>query len=368
MSSASFISSIPLWGRAWELVVYAANGDQYTLSQNSWEPEALRITFEVLESVLPSPYWFADIAVYNLNAPTAQNILLNAQWVTLSAGFQIGPSKSSIIWSGPVLQTTFDKENVVDQVIRFNCVAIGGRTPTGEFLQENTINTAYGILSSQLTVVSNFIALANSGNPNPGPLSSNQSTGQIGPMAEGRLGAKQYPRGKTFFGKPSKYIAQLSEDNNANFWKDAQGKYNISELYDPTNPPTPAIIYSPPFPPDYNQGTPNASTTYSIISVPKQTLFGCIFQVLLDPRLVIKVPPMVVKLDETLIQQLLLQIGQLPAAKSILTQSGIYIVGQVRHVGDSRRNTWMTEVLGYSVGWAQNLFNGSTQAAAAGSQ
>src|ERR1700691_5251043 len=68
-------SSLSLWGRAWQLLIIAANGDEYTLSSSSWDPEALRITFDILESVLPSPYWYADISVYNLNDATAQNIL-----------------------------------------------------------------------------------------------------------------------------------------------------------------------------------------------------------------------------------------------------------------------------------------------------
>jgi hypothetical protein len=360
-------STINLWGRAWQLVVIASNGDTYTLSQNTWEPEALRVTFDVLETVLPSPYWYADIAIYNLNDTTAQNILLNAQWVTLSAGYQTGPSKSSIIWSGPVLQTTFDKENVVDQIIRFNCVAIGGKTAAGEFLQETMVNTAYGIFSSQLTVVSNMIAQSNTGGSNA-PLSPNQSTAQIGNLASQRLGAKTYPRGKTFFGKPSKYIAQLSDDNFVNSFRDSTGQHRITEMYDPANPPVPAITFSPPFPPDYNQSQPNPNITYSILGVPKQTLFGCLFTVLLDPRLAVKLPPMSIMLNQTLIQQLLIQIGQLPAAKSVLTQSGVYIVGQVRHYGDSRGNDWATEVSGYSIGWAEHLFNGLIQASATGSQ
>src|SRR5580693_1286360 len=114
MSSTSLVSNIPLWGQAYKLSVkYVTGTDDQTqvevLTCDAWEPEALRITFEVQQSTVSNPWWFADISVYNLNTQTIQNALLNAVWVTLEAGFQYGPSKSSIIWDGPVLQTLLDR-------------------------------------------------------------------------------------------------------------------------------------------------------------------------------------------------------------------------------------------------------------------
>jgi hypothetical protein len=66
-------------------------------------PETLRATFEVLESSVNSPWWFAQVTVCNLDDPTTQNLLFDAVWLTLEAGYQTGPNVSTVIWDGPVL-------------------------------------------------------------------------------------------------------------------------------------------------------------------------------------------------------------------------------------------------------------------------
>ena len=326
-------SSTPLWGRAWKLTVKLASGEVQILSQSSWDPEALRVVFEVLESTLPSPYWFADVTVYNLNDPEMQNLLFNAVWLTLEAGYQIGPSKSSIIWDGPVLQVLFDRENVVDLTMRFNCLA-------GPWLlEEQFVNLAAGPMSSQLNLVSQMIEQTN------GSVSQ-----QVSAKAQAMLAAKQYPRGKTVFGKVSKYIAQMSDDNFLNNWISQGNQQYMSELFNPDITLTPDLIYSPPFPPGYNPGQSDSTITRSIIGVPKQSQFGCIFTTLLDPRLKVQLPPLLVKLDETVIQQLKIQYGQILTP---LDQSGLFIAAQIRHYGDTR-------------GYAQGLLGGTFLAAAAG--
>jgi hypothetical protein len=341
-------SAIPLWGRAWNLSVKLASGETQVLSQSSWDPEALRVTFDVLQSTLPSPFWYADISVYNLNDPEMQNLLFNAAWITLEAGYQTGPSKSSIIWDGPVLQVIFDRENVVDLVMRFNCLA-------GPWLiEEQFVNLAMGPMSSQLQIVSKMIEQTN------GNLSE-----QVSQKAQGMLGAKQYPRGKTVFGKVSKYIAQMSDDNFLNTWISSGNQQYMSELYNPAISLDPDLTYAPPFPPGTNPGSSSANVTRSIIGVPKQSSFGCIFTVLLDPRLKVQLPPLLVKLDQTVIQQLKIQYGQVLTP---LDQSGLFVAAQIRHYGDTRGNDWHTEVTGYTRGYAQGLLDGVFVAAAAGAQ
>ena len=184
----SSTSNIALWGRAWKLSVKLASGESQILSQSGWDPEALRVVFDVLESTLPSPYWYADVTVYNLNDPTMQNLLFNAVWLTLEAGYQSGPSISTIIWDGPVLQVLFDREDVVNLTMKFNCLA-------GPWLiEEQFINASVGPMSSQLQLVSKMIEQTN------GNLQE-----QTSDKARQLLTVKQYPRGKTVFGKVSKY-------------------------------------------------------------------------------------------------------------------------------------------------------------------
>lgn len=338
-------STIPLWGRAWKLSVKLASGDVQVLSQNSWDPEALRVVFDIVESTLPSPFWFADVTVYNLNDPEMQNLLFNAVWLTLEAGYQSGPSKSSIVWDGPVLQVLFDRKEVVDLTMRFNCLA-------GPWLLEQQfVNLAMGPLSSQLDVVSKMIAQMNG---NVGE--------QVSSNAQKLLASNQYPRGKTIFGRVSKYIAQMSDDNFLNHWIDGNQHY-LTELFDPNVKINPDIVYGPPFPPNQNASQPDPEITRGIIGVPKQSPFGAIFTVLLDPRLKVQLPPLLVKLDQTVISQLKLQYGQILTP---LDQSGLFVAAQIHHYGDTRGNEWYTEVTGYTRGYAQGLLSGTFVAAQAG--
>ena len=337
-------SSIPLWGRAWKLTVKTSSGSQIIVSRDSWDPEALRITFDVLQSTLPSPFWFALIKIYNLNDETMQDILYNAVWVTLEAGYQTGPSKSSVIWDGPVLQVLFDRENVVDFTITLNCIA------GPAILEESFVNQAVGINSSQMQAVSNMIAQT-----------GGNTQKQLSAKTQAKLKAKQYPRGKTFFGRTSKYFGQIADDNSLNHWVSGI-QHNLSELFDPTVKIKPDLVYGPPFPPNFTTGA-HDSITRSIVGVPRQSTFGVLFTVLLDPRIIVKVPPLLIQLDQTVIRQLKVQIGQLPG---ILDQSGLVIAAQVRHVGDSRGNDWYSEVTGYTRGYCQNLLAGVFTASAAG--
>jgi hypothetical protein len=338
-------SSIPLWGRAWKLSVKLASGAVQVLSQSSWDPEALRVTFDVLESTLPSPFWYAFVTVYNLNDPAMQNLLFNAVWLTLEAGYQDGPSKSSIIWDGPILQVIFDRKAVVDLTMSFNCMA-------GPWLLEQQfVNLAMGPMSSQLNVVSKMIEQMNG---NAGE--------QVSDKANQLLAAKQYPRGKTIFGKVSKYIAQMSDDNFLNHWIGGNQHY-LTELFNPAVKVDPDLVFAPPFPPNQSEANPDPEITRSIIGVPRQSPFGAIFTVLLDPRLKVQLPPLLVKLDQTVISQLKLQYGQILTP---LDQSGLFVAAQVHHYGDTRENDFYTEVTGYTRGYAQGLLSGTFVAAAAG--
>ena len=338
-------SSTPYWGQAWELTVtYATAGgsQQYAVTSNSWEPGALRMTFDVLQAMNSSPFWYADISIYNLNDQTAQNILLNATWATLKAGFQTGPNIYSTIWDGPVFQTLFTREAVVDQKTTLHCVA-------NPFVMDNITAFATGPFSSQAQLVSKMASQI--GLP---PLTTGQGT--LGTAASTRLNAVQYPRGNTVFGKVAKYLQQVADSNFIQQWQDGQQAY-ISEV--DTGNRTPAYVYSPPFPPGYtgqSLGLPN-NTYETIIGTPQQIQQGVIFTVLLDPRLKVQLPPLLVQLVRTQVTQL----ERTPSVNSelptALTSNLLFFVAQVRHTGDTRGNEWQTEVTGWSTAYAQTLLS-----------
>ena len=348
MSSPS--SGTPLWGQAWELSITcatASGGSQSTtISSNAWEPEALRITFDVLQAMNTSPLWYADISIYNLDDQTAQNIALNATWATLKAGFQFGAQVSSIIWNGPVFQALYTREAVVDQKLTLHCVVFPAVSPT------DIVGFSMGQFSSQQQLVARMISETNL------PAVS-VAAGTQGPVAAQRMTATQYPRGNTVFGKVSKYFAQIADDNVVQTWTDGLKTY-ISEVDSGgSGGVQPDLIYSPAFPPGStgnSSGLPTG-TNQSIIGTPQQIQQGVTFAVLLDPRLQVQLPPLLVQLVRTQISQL----ERTPSPNSELPtalQSNLtFFVAQVRHSGDTRGNEWQTEVTGFSTAYAQNLLN-----------
>jgi hypothetical protein len=331
-------STIPLFGRAYKLTVQYAgpggSGTKEVISQQGWEPEALRITFDILQSTVGSPFWFADISIYNLNDPTIQNYLFNAVWATLEAGYQNGPSVSSIIWDGPVMRASFDRENVVDYRINLQCVA------TIPKYEEGIVADQYGPGVSQAEAVAQMVA------------SIDAPAVAFSTKAAKTLGAMRYPRGKTVFGRVSKYIFQMADSHFFASWQDGHRSY-ISELM--SAGATPQIVYGPPLPPGYQPGPVDQGITRSIIGTPRQDQFGVEFRVLLDPRLKVGLPPLLVKLDNVVISQMKAAIGQI---QNPVDSSALCVVGAVRHVGDSRGNDWYTEVSGYWRNYTSNLLEG----------
>ena len=339
--SQSATSNISLWGQAWELVVTYANASSatdLTLTSNSWEPEALRMTFEVTQSTLPSQFWYADIKIYNLDDASIQNILSGATWVTLKAGFQTSPGLYARIWSGPVMQAIYTRDaNVVDDVVMLRCIA------GPSYFTSAVANIATGPGSSQAQIIQRLA----------------QQVGfsiSFGQQAQTALSAVTYPRGRGVFGKPMKYIAQLSDSHFMTAWQDGQQAY-VSEIGNPDL--TPDLTYMPPPGPGASsaqQPSLDAGVTQSIIGTPQQIPQGVIFNVLLDPRLQVQLPPLVVQLKNTLISQLATLPGQGLIAP--LSKNLTFFVAQVRHTGDTRGNDWQTEVTGYSTAYADNLLNG----------
>jgi hypothetical protein len=203
-----------------------------------------------------------------------------------------------------------------------------------------------GEFSTQQQLVARMAQLANSP-----PISVAQGT--QGQAAASRMSAVQYPRGNTVFGKTSKFLAQVGDSNFLQSWHDGRQAY-ISEVDDGNR--TPSLIYAPPLPPGTTSTTADPSgTTTSIIGTPQQTQQGVIFTVLLDPRIKVQLPPLLTQLVRTQITQL----TRTPSANSELPTSlsanQTFFVAQVRHIGDTRGNDWLTEVTGWSTAYAQNL-------------
>lgn len=350
MSTAS--STIPLWGQAWELTVtYATSSGQSssTLSYSGWDQEPLRITFDVQQIFADSPFWYADISIYNLSDEDMVNTFLNATWVVLKAGFISGPCRYSTIWESGVFQVLYDRENVVDQKITLHCVA----SPVGSDGKglADPVAVAVGPMSSQNTLMAMMVEAV--GLPPVSPSGSTQSQ-----TAYNLMQAKRYPRGNGVFGAPNKFMNVIASDNNIFKFHDGRKVY-ISDLN--SEDWTPDLYYAP-AQPYTGKNTPQAlaaGVTASIIGDPQQTPFGVDFMVLLDPRVRIQLPPMIVQLDKsTFFRQLPLTPDVNSELPSRLGSDLKFIVGKVRHVGDSRGNEWTTYITAFTNTYAAFLING----------
>lgn len=344
-------SSIPFFGQAWELTVAYQTGTQSpteapqaVVSTDSWDPEALRITFEILQSSISSPWGFADIVIYNLNSTDLQNILFGATWVFLKAGFQTGDALSAQIWSGPILQVLYDREGVVDQRVTLHCVY-------NPLAMTQPLSFSMGVFSSQAQLLAKAAAAINL----PDLTAAN---GTLSAYAQQATDAKQYLRGNTVFGTLGKHMDTIAGDQFLTATRDGVQAY-LTEISAPgAAVPEPSLTYSPSNPPNENLALP-PGTSQTIIGTPRQTPTGVIFTVLLDPRLRFQIPIQVVQLVRTLPNQLAIQPS--PSGGNLgtpLNNNLAFFVSQVRHIGDSRGNDWYTEVTGFSTTYAQMLLTG----------
>lgn len=305
----SAISSY-LFGRKYEINVYLASGKKITVSSSELEPNALRVTFDTYAPGYGQSLWAADVSIYNLDSDTEHALIKESDTVVVSAGYYNG--NYGKIFQGQVFQPMWERENNVDYKVTLRCL-VGWND-----LKQQIISYNHTALASQYELIAKMASSAHM---------------KIGYLSDD-LKDKTLPRGKVLFGAPEKYISQAAKDNNAQWWLGDDGLV-VGKIDDRVVPE--AIVYTP---------------TTGIIGTPQQVQDGVNFRVLLDSRLKVQMPALQVKIDNSQIRQARRQIdvtGQSTAPlQTILDRDGVYIVGAVRHYGDTRGNEWYTEVTGYT--------------------
>lgn len=313
-------SSTPLFGRAWWLSVYTASGGQLVVSSDAWDPEALRVTFDIQQSGYTA-FWWADICIYNANAATEQILIEQGDDVILNAGYQKGDNYG-LIFTGKVFQPMWERENVTDYKITLRCF-VGL-----EQVYQNFVSASFARLSTQTDIVAGMAKQARS------PI-------QIDSVDMAALRQKKLSRGKPVFGSPSKYFGQIADENYFSTFMSERGL----TLGDLAPSGVPDVTYAPALPPTSTL-SPTAGVNYTLIGTPQQTQEGVNFRVLLDSRLKVKRPGMQAKLDMTQIRQLPLTFGASQSVVAPFEKTGTYIIAGVRHHGDTRGNDWYTDITG----------------------
>ena len=315
------VSQIPNFGRAWSLTVSnPANSAgvplTYTLDSQTWQPETMRIVFEVniLGYSSKGGYWTAMIELWNLSADMVQSFLYGqGATVTLYAGFQAGPY--GVIFQGTVYQALYERVEVVDSKVTLMCY-------TG--MKETIANFAVLRGDAQMTQAA-IVAKMAAGSQNPFPIDPASQT------ALSKLSTTPYPRARAYFGDPHDFIDRVTTANNMQSWYGFDG-LGISVMSDQNSVST--ITYTP---------------STGILGTPQQTVIngiadGVQFRVLLDPRLKVTIPRMQVNIADSQIKQI--QYVP-PGYRHLLDPNGLYLVNALQFRGDSRGNMWETEIVAF---------------------
>ena len=326
----------PLFGRKWNLTLLGpANSATQTqpamvISSDTFI-NPLRITFDI-RTVWFQWYWVAEIRIYNMAEDATQWILSNGGQnqpttgptagtqnppiqqglqVQLSAGYQ-APGQYGLIWDGFVLQPMFDRENQTDFVITLHCI-IG--------LDENSRNSlglTFKAGTDQLQIVRQMAESCFH------PLTTTQDS------VAASLAGKSLSRAKTVFGTPGKYFTEIVRNNNMQWWLDRHGLFNVGDL-NKNFPTQPKYTFTP---------------QTGIVGTPTQTQLGVNCRLLLNPNVIVSNPPMAFAIDNTVIQQLQKQPGNL-SSQSLLSPNGTYVVVGATYRGDTRGQDWYTDVVGW---------------------
>lgn len=349
----------PYFQRAWNITVDTTTA-QYTLTSADTN-NSLRVVFSVRKAIQLA-YWEAEVVIYNME-DQAKGVLGVDTWVfgtplnlgnvlSISAGYaksaagDFDPAQNEI-YAGTIFQPIWTRENVVDTKITLRCL-VG--------LMENAFNfTNFTVPSG----ISTYDLLVNT---------AKQGSIPLGEVDQSALNTQKFGRAQTVFGRPYAKFQQIANDNNAFVWIDRTTSTNNTPAYDlnlrklefnPTISPT--VTYAPP---NFAQNiapvgnTPTGVVKRTLIGTPEQTEQGVTFRVLMDaePKLgqVIQLAPGIA------ITRRPIQIGQYPG---ILDAQGLYIIAEIKYVGDSRgeADSWYTEITGLTYQFANTVF-GLTEA------
>jgi hypothetical protein len=373
------------WLRAFRIQIVTPSGT-YTITNTPYE--SIRVKFEVDMSIYPlRAYWQASVTLYNMANITAAAItssttnmanpyLFNqplhaGDFVSISGGYQYGPSgvwnaDAQELFSGRVFQSIVTKENVVDAKLTLRCITA---------LVEDIWNYTNATFPPGYTDFQKITGVATPAGGAPGKAVNSVPIEYIDPNAQNILSSAktQQPMAESVSARPLDFIQGKAYQHNLYSWISPKG-LNIRSFGPTDFQGTPVRVYGPPpgssaFGPgsggSQNTISANAAITGStpvtqtLLGVPEQTQDGITFRVLMDSG--VKIGDLVQIQPGTVIQAVPLQYGgnELPPIPSM---TGIYIIGGLRHCGDSRGQggDWYTEIIGLSADYFTNFLGART--------
>lgn len=311
------MSAPDFFGRTWNLQVQVkAANETWQLSNDGWDSEALRITFDIGQQATTA-WWYADISIYNL-APGLHELIKKGDVVTLSAGYQSPGSNNRLIFKGEIYQPLWERNTAFDYRLTLHCLV-------GRLLEKNN--------EVSLTVPAQY-------NDDQAVRMVAEAAGinvtYLDPVLSDTKTKRE--RAEPFAGNPRIFFDLIAANHKINCWVDWNG-LNVRPLAPLGEIPT--RVYAPPLSPDSTIITQDGgSTRYTLIGAPQQTEQGVAFRTLIDSELTLGD---LVKLDFSTVRQL--AFGPFDQLKNLLfNKDGVFLAFAIRHLGDTRGNEWFTEV------------------------
>lgn len=226
-----------LFGRRCRITVSDASGSGLDVSQ-------LRCTFNIVKTIQMQPNT-SEITIYNLNAKTENDIMMNGKRVTIEAGYE--GTQYGLIFDGDILQTIRARED--GTTFSLTIIALDSDRPI------NFEIANYSIIRGQTArdIVENIATKAKY------PI-------ELGSISD-RLNGPKLTRGKVMFGKTSDYLRQIAKTYYLQHYMD-DGKLNLIHLDDlPKDEIT------------------ELSPDSGLIGTPEQTDYGVSGKCLLNPQI-----------------------------------------------------------------------------------
>jgi hypothetical protein len=305
------------WGRRWRVTIRSLQAinnnpgitplsytEVLTLEQKGWLPEGLHIQFDTTQTIQQA-WWMCDIVIYNMNAQQSQTVINYGMTCTLEAGYQNG--SFGTIFEGTIFQPMWEKEGGVDWKLTLRCV-VGIIEQADNFIGQTVPK---GVTQRQL-------ASAMLGAATPTPITLQMDSNILD---------KHTTRATTYFGQPNDLLQYIADSNNALLWFSHLVAHINQLLIDETVP-------------QWEIGPDNG-----LIGNPDQTQDGALIQMLLQPDLVLRGQ---IKIKQgTVIRQMPRHIGPNGTLPTVIPDDFTYVIGKLRHYGDSRGNEWYTDVTGF---------------------
>jgi hypothetical protein len=291
------------------------NESQQTVTDLS----GLRFRFEVRSSDLETPNT-AVIRVYNASSKTVNTIINGgmgsglddgANFVTLSAGYQNG--NQGVIFQGDIKQFRFGKEGNVDTYL--DILAGDGDQAYNESIVNQTLPKGTND-TQQLAAIAASMNIP------------------VSPQAQGALTTGGIlPRGKTLFGMSRIHMRDLADKNDCR-WSIQNGVLTI----------IPNTGY-------LSGDIVNINTASGMIGAPEATDNGITVRCYLNP--LIKIGQRV-QINNADINQTIVKAQSFPAYTSLFypattSNDGVYRVLVAEHIGDTRSNSWYTDLTCLSI-------------------